>query len=116
MVFALVEGVDTVMVFVARTGVVRLPAGRDSSAGLMSGILTVFGRGGHEMTTVRMTGDREAVEREQSGDVACREDAYRDAAGTIIQACDESPGLRDHILMVELMKYVDGEEEWMRTA
>lgn len=56
MVFALVEGVDTVMVLVARTGVVRLPAGRDSSAGLMSGILTVFGGSGHEMTTVEMTG------------------------------------------------------------
>lgn len=37
--FGLVEGVETVMVLEARTGVVRLPAGRDSSAGLMSGIL-----------------------------------------------------------------------------
>lgn len=102
MVFGLVEGVDTVMVFEARTGVVRLPAGRDSSAGLMSGILTEVGRGGREMTTDELTG---VVRRcnVDSGDVACREDAYRDAAGTIIQACDESPELCDHNSSVRLM-------------
>lgn len=105
MVFGLVEGVDTVMVFEASTGVVRLPAGRDSSAGLMSGILTVIGRGGREMTTDELTGVVR-IWSVGSGDVACREDAYRDAAGTIIQACDESPGLCDHNSRVELMNYV----------
>lgn len=65
------------MVFVARTGVVRLPAGRDSSAGLMSGILTVFGR--KEMTTVELTGvvklwsvDRAATSRAEKMPTATR--------------------------------------------
>lgn len=39
--FGLVDGVETVMVLEERTGVVRLPAGRDRSAGLMSGMLKV---------------------------------------------------------------------------
>lgn len=108
MAFGLVEGVDTVMVFEARTGVVRLPAGRDSSAGLMSGIVAVVAPGGREMTTFEVPGVR--ISRVDSGDVACREDAYRDAAGTIIQACDGSPRLCDHNLRFGLMIYVDGGE------
>lgn len=49
----------------------------------------------------------------EGGDVACREDAYRDAAGTFIQACDGSPDLCDHHSSVELMDCVSGDEEWM---
>lgn len=37
--FGLVDGVDTVIVLEDKVGVERLTAGRDSSAGLMSGIL-----------------------------------------------------------------------------
>lgn len=44
----MVEGVDTVMVLEERTGVVRLPAGRDSSAGLISGIVINEGGGGRQ--------------------------------------------------------------------
>lgn len=39
--FGLVDGVETVMVLEDSTGVVRLPAGRERSAGLMSGMLAV---------------------------------------------------------------------------
>lgn len=60
------------------------------------------------MTTVVLLGVR--IWSVDSGDVACKEDAYRDAAGTIIQACDESPGLCDHNLSVKMMKYAGGEE------
>jgi hypothetical protein len=38
----MVEGVDTVIVLLDRVGVVRLLAGRESSAGLMSGILAAI--------------------------------------------------------------------------
>lgn len=40
---AFVDGVDTVIVLEESVGVVRLTAGRDRSAGLMSGILEVYG-------------------------------------------------------------------------
>lgn len=38
----MVDGVETVIVLLDRVGVVRLTAGRDSSAGLMSGILAAI--------------------------------------------------------------------------
>lgn len=40
--FVVVDGVDTVIVLLDRVGVERLTAGRDSSAGLMSGILAAI--------------------------------------------------------------------------
>lgn len=50
--------------------------------------LAVFGEAGLERTAYCV--------RRQAGDVACRKDAYRDAAGSIIRACNESVELRDH--------------------
>lgn len=41
--FGFVDGVDTVIVLLDKVGVDRLTAGRDKSAGLMSGILAGAG-------------------------------------------------------------------------
>lgn len=50
---ALVEGVPTVMVLDERVGVDRLTDGRDSSAGLMSGIVVVGRRQSRQCDTLR---------------------------------------------------------------
>lgn len=39
----------------------------------------------------------------QVGFVACRKDAYRDAAGSVIRACNDSLRLCDHDYLGELM-------------
>lgn len=100
--FGFVEGVETVIVLEARTGVVRLPAGRDKSAGLMSGILA----GGRQIWRLDDESEVEAGRRSlqsNCGGVACSEEAYRNAAQGIIPACEETPELCDHDLSVGLM-------------
>lgn len=104
--FGFVDGVETVMVLDERVGVERLAAGRDRSAGLMSGILVVASGGGRNWRFWREAElERTAYRvRRQAGDVACRKDAYRDAVGSIIRACNESVELRDHDSRLRLIK------------